>query len=169
MQPASVAVPVGPCQCSGTPHEDGDVVELRPRLGLAQGVQIQTAIIMARNEGTPPEVVTGVLAEQYLRVGVMGWNFTSEGGKPLPVTPGNIEERLLSDFSVGTLVSDAADELYAATVVLPLVERAARSSPTTTTNGSTSATNGGSSKRPKRSKPSSTSTSTTAVTATTTG
>jgi hypothetical protein len=99
----------------------------------------------------------------------MGWNFTSEGGKPLPVTPGNIEERLLSDFSVGTLVSDAADELYAATVVLPLVERAARSSPTTTTNGSTSATNGGSSKRPKRSRPSSTSTSTTAVTATTTG
>jgi hypothetical protein len=169
MQPTSVAVPIGPCQCSGTPHEDGDVVELRERLSLAQGTQVQTVIIMARNAGQAPEIVTGLLAEAYLRVGVMAWNLVDDKGKPLPVTPDTIEERLLSDFSVGTLVSDRADELYAATVVLPLVQAAARPSHTTTTNGSTSARNGGSSKRPTRSKRSSTSTSPMADTATTTG
>src|SRR5688500_7489614 len=100
MQPTSVAVPIGPCQCSGTPHEDGDVVELRERLGLAQGVQVQTVIVAARQQDQPVEVITGLLSEAYIRVGVSGWNLTDEQGKPLPVTRETIEDRLLSDFAI---------------------------------------------------------------------
>jgi hypothetical protein len=169
MQPTSVAVPIGPCQCSGTPHEDGDVVELRERLGLAQGVQVQTVIVAARQQEQPVEVITGLLSEAYIRVGVSGWNLTDEQGKPLPVTRQTIEDRLLSDFSIGSIVSDRADTLYAETVVTPLVQAAANSSPTTTTNGSTSARNGGSRKPRTRSKQSSITTIPTAATSATTG
>ena len=45
-----VAVGVGACQCPGTPHPDGDVVYLRPQLGLAAGIAIQRLIVEANQD-----------------------------------------------------------------------------------------------------------------------
>jgi hypothetical protein len=165
---STVAVRIGPCACPGAPHEDGDVVNLRERLGLAQGVQLQSAIISAGQSGLSAPAITGVLGEQYLIVGVESWNLVDDKGKAIPVTPEMITEHLLSDFERGTVAADKADELYATRYVVPLVNRAANSSPSTTTGGPTSVIrNGGGTKRHRPSKQSSTTTTEMAVTATT--
>ena len=38
-----VPVPVGDCRCPGTPHEDGDVVFLYPKLGMEGGSEVAMA------------------------------------------------------------------------------------------------------------------------------
>jgi len=144
-------------------------VELRPKLGLAEGVRLQAAVVDAKQKGMDAPAVTGLLAESYLLVGVTGWNLLDEQGKAVPVTPDTIQSELLADFERAAPVSDAADALYREVAIGFLVKQAASLSRSTTTNGSTSPTVGGSPKARKRSKPSSTSTSLTGVTATTTG
>jgi hypothetical protein len=166
MEPISVSV--GSCRCAGEPHPDGDSVELRPKLGLAEGVRLQAAVVDAKQKGIGAPEVTGLLAESYLLVGVSGWNLLNATGQPVPVTPDTIREQLLEDFERAAPVSDKADELYREVAIGFLVRQAASLSPSTTTNGSTSPMGGGSPKARKRSKPSSTSTSQTGVTATTT-
>jgi hypothetical protein len=165
MQSPTVAVPIGPCSCPGTPHEH-DSVDLRSKLGLAAGTMLQRLIVEANQSRPDAAELTGQLSEAYLRVGVVGWSFVDEKGKPVPVTPATLREYLLDDFERAIAVADAADDLYKVPVLGPLVLRAANSSPTTTTSESTSPTpRGGTPKRPRRSKPSSTSTTATGVTA----
>lgn len=159
-----VPVPIGPCACPGTPHTDGDVVELRTRLGLSAGVQLQRLIVEARQNRPDSIELTGKLAESYLLVGVAGWNLVDEAGRPVPVTPDTIQAQLLADFSRSAELADKADELYMGPVLGPLVKRAASLSPTTTTAGSTSARGSGSSRSQRRSKRSSTSSTRTAAT-----
>jgi len=163
----TVAVPGVECPCPGTPHPEGDIVTLRSRLGLSAGTQLQTVIVQANQSGAPVGEVAGLLAETYLRVGIIEWTFVDEDGKPVAVTPENIERLLLEDFARATPVADKCDELYAGTVLGPLVNGAAKSSPTTPTAKSTSRPATGSRRSPKRSKPSSTSTTLTGATATT--
>jgi hypothetical protein len=152
-----VAVGVGACQCPGAPHPDGDVVSLRPVLGLASGIAIQRLIVEANQDRADAAEIAGRLAEAYLLHGVAEWNLVDERGA-IAVTPEAIRRELLDDFSRGAPVAEAADELYMATVLGPLVNRALQSSPTTSTNGSTSVTLAGRSKPRRRSKPSSTTT-----------
>ena len=158
-----------PCPCPGTPHPDGDTVELREKLGLAAGIAVQRLVIEANTSTRSMEAaeLSGVLAEGYLLHGVEAWTLIDENGSLVPVTKDTIRARLLADFSVAAPVAEAADGLYMAAVILPLVKKAERSSPTTPTNGSTSANQGGSRPRPKRSKPSSTTTTLTVATETT--
>jgi hypothetical protein len=164
-----VPVRVGDCQCPGSPHPDGDLVYLRPRLGLAAGIAIQRLIVEANQDRADSAEISGQLAEAYLLHGVAGWNLVGEGEgeKPIPVNEDSIRLYLLSDFVRSAPVADAADDLYMAAVLGPLVNRALASSPTTSTSGSTSATRRGKSKAPRPSKPSSTTTTRTAATATT--
>jgi len=168
MQSPTVAVRIGPCACPGAPHEEGDVVNLREKLGLAAGVQLQSSIIAASNSGLSGPAVTGILGEAYLLVGVESWNLVDDKGQAIPVTPQSITDQLLSDFERATVAADKADDLYATRYVVPLVNRVANSSPSTTTGGPTSVIrNGGGTKRHRPSKQSSTTTTEMAVTATT--
>jgi hypothetical protein len=167
MEPTT-SVNVGSCRCAGEPHPDGDTVELRPKLGLAEGVRLQAAVVDAKQRGLDAPAVTGLLAESYLLVGVTGWNLVDEQGKALPVTPETIQSELLSDFTRAAPVSDAADALYREVAIGFLVKQAASLSRSTTTNGSTSPTGGGLPRAQKRSKRSSTTTTPTADTAPTT-
>lgn len=167
MSSTTIGVNIGACQCPGTPHPDGDEVHLRERLGLAAGVQLQGIVLQGNALKRNLEETTGLLMEAYLKVGVAAWNLRDADGKPLPVTPETIAEQLLSDFVRATPVAEKADELYMGPVIGPLVNGAARSSPTTPTGTSTSRTASGSQKSPRQSKRSSTSTTPTAATATT--
>ena len=143
---------------------DGTVF-LRPRLGLAAGIAIQRLIVDANQSDKPATVaeLTGVLAEAYLLHGVDSWTY------PEPVTPLMIRAKLLDDFERGEPVADAADGLYMAAVIAPLLKKAATSSRSTSSNGSTSAHGNGHRSARKPSKRSSTSTTRTGATATTSG
>lgn len=161
-----------PCPCVGTPHPDGDTVGLRPKLGLREGVAVQTALLAVpgiREGKADTAETTGILSEAYVLAGVCEWTLVDPLGAALPVTRQNVVDRLLSDFAAAGPVADKADELYMAAVVLPLVREAESLSRNGQTGGGTSAPNGHRPKRPKRSRPSSTSTTGTGVTVTTTG
>lgn len=164
MTTESVPVLVGECLCPGTPHEDGDYVYLRAKLGLAAGTTLQRLIVEANQNRADNAELTGKLAEAYLLLGVESWNLVTERGHSIPVIPDTIKAHLLDDFARAAPVADVADDLYMGPVLSPLVKKAVALSSTTTTNGSTSVPPNGRSKRPKRSKPSSTSTIPTAVT-----
>lgn len=153
----SVDVPI-PCPCPGSPH-DHDTVSLREKLGLAAGIAIQRMVIDANQSSPDRAELTGKLAEGYLLHGVESWTLVSEDGNVLPVNETTIRHRLLDDFAIAAPIADAADDLYMATVILPLVNRAQNSLPSTPTNGSTSRPRPGTSKRPKQSPRSSTTTS----------
>jgi hypothetical protein len=155
-------VPI-PCPCPGSPHE-ADTIGLREKLGLAAGIAIQRLVIDANQDRPDTAELAGRLAEGYLLHGVESWSLVDESGQPVPVTEVTIRHRLLDDFSIAAPVADAADGLYMAAVILPLVNRAQTSSPSTPTNGSTSRPRSGTSKRPKPSKRSSTTTTLTAST-----
>jgi hypothetical protein len=167
MEPIT-SVSVGPCACPGSPHSE-DRVELRPKLGLAEGVRLQAKVVEAKQNGVDAPTLTGMLAESYLLIGVKDWNLVDDKGKPVPVTPETIKAHLLDDFDRAAPVSDAADVLYREVAIGFLVKQAASLSRSTTTNGSTSPMDGGSPKAPKRSKRSSTSTIPMAVIEPTTG
>lgn len=146
------------CHCPGTPHEQ-DTVSLREKLGLYAGTAVQRLIVEANgNQGMAEAQLAGQLAEAYLLYGVEAWTFTDERGVTVPVNDLTIRTRLLADFSYSAPIADAADDLYMAPVLLPLVERAKKLSPSTPTNGSTSAPRTGAPAPRKRSKRSSTTT-----------
>jgi hypothetical protein len=156
--PDAVEVRVG-CPCPGHPHPDGDTVRLRPRLSLRAGTTIQRLIIDAnQRKGIDQAELVGVLAEAYLLHGVESWTFVDDRDSPVVVTPEAIRAILLSDFALSAELADTADDLYNAAVILPLVNRASRSSPTSQTGGSTSRPSAGTPRSRKRPKRSSTST-----------
>jgi hypothetical protein len=155
MDTTNVPVLVGACLCPGTPHQDGDFVYLRAKLGLAAGTTLQRLIVEANQERNDSAELTGKLAEAYLLVGIESWDLQSPDGEPIPVNPGSIKEQLLDDFERSAPVADKADDLYMGPVLSPLVRRAVELSSTSMTNGSTSAKPAGRSKARKRLKPSS--------------
>lgn len=144
-------------------------VSLRPKLGLAAGIELQQRFrnfMTAEPRPTFPEIV-GLLTEGYLLVGVAEWTLTDEMG-PIPVTRDNITRYLLSDFELARPVADKADDLYYGPVLSPLVASLSTSLRGTSSSESTPATNGSSPTPRKRSRRSSTTTSRTAGTETTT-
>jgi hypothetical protein len=153
----SLDVPVS-CPCPGSPHPDGDTIRLREKLGLAAGIAIQRMIIDANSEKDNTAELTGKLAEGYLLHGVESWTLVNEAGLDIPVNEATIRHHLLDDFVVASPVADAADGLYMAAVILPLVQKAQSLSPSTPTNGSTSPRPSGTPKPPKQRKRSSTTT-----------
>jgi hypothetical protein len=164
-------VPI-PCPCppkadGDTRHPDGDTVTLRDRLDFKAGQTIQWAVTIAReSEAEAPEILA-IMTEWYALLGVEAWTLTDDHGKPLPVTRAAIRDILLASPAAVT-VADAADTLYMAAVLLPLLERESKSSPPTPTEPSTSAPTASPPKRPKPSKPSSITSTPTAVIARTT-
>ena len=147
-----VAVAIGQCDCPGSPHPDGDVVYLRPRLDYAGGSE---AIAVMQAASGSVEELARALVPVYIRHGATGWNLLDADGFDVPFDV----EVLLSDWNVAYEVGEAADTLYSEAVLRPLLQRASSSSPPTPINGSTSRKRGGRASRPKPSLPSSTGTS----------
>lgn len=154
---------VGACLCPGTPHEDGDFVHLRRKLGLRAGIELQQLVIEGQQNRVPSSVVTGQLSEGWLMHGIAEWNLVDENG-PIPLNLETIYAHLLNDFERSRGLADAAADLYTEPVLGPLFPKAERSSNTTLTNGSTSAPRAGRPKPRRPSKRSSTSTTPTPAT-----
>jgi len=168
---------VCPDKADGSPRHESDTITLRDTLGFVATQTARNAVYLARGEAREagddldPALVLALLTEQYLLLGVESWTLVDEKGKPVPVTRGAIKARLLEGEDlddVATIVSDAADDLYASKVMLPLLREAARSSlPTPMASTSPTRGNGKARATRKRSSQSSTTTTQTAGTGTT--
>lgn len=165
MEDGMVTVPLGPCMCPGTPHPDGDEVQLRPKLGMAR------ALAVIRTAAFDDVAVAEMqLAIGYARFGIAGWNLSNGDGKTMEVDGEHLTAFAETDPRA-VLVALRGDELYADEVLAPLRTMAVASSRTTPTTDATSATNGtpASTRRRKPSKPSLTTTTQTGDTVTITG
>lgn len=153
---APVTVPIGPCECPGTPHEQ-DEVYLRPRLGYQAGADASVAFVECSGIGGDRNALAKLIVPIYVRGGAVGWNLLDADGEPLSFDP----ERILDDWNTAVLVGEKADSLYSEAVVDPLVRMASPSSRATPTKPSTSARKRSSRSNPKPSSRSSSSTTTT--------
>jgi len=156
-----------PCPCPGTPHE-GDTVTLADKLSLRGGIAMQNLIVSSianAQDRLDQADIIGILNEGYLLYGITGWTCVDAKGKAVEASKDNIRTYLLEDFTFSAPVAEAADDLYPAAAIDPLVRRASMSSPATPTNGLTSAPP--TPLRPKPSRPSSITTSPTDGTGTT--
>jgi hypothetical protein len=157
------------CGCLATPHEQ-DVIYLRPRLGLGEGIAIERCVrdfLLAQGRAAE-DAILKALTEYYLLFGIAKWNLVDADGKDIEVSAESITRYLLSDYARARPVADKGDELYKEPILSPLLRRAKNSSETTSPNGSISATRDATLRRPKRSKLSSTTTTPTDDIATTT-
>jgi hypothetical protein len=116
-----VAVDIGECRCPGTPH-DSDTVWLRGKPDLAMGLAFRQAL---RESGRRTGDLQATIGDIYLRYGVVAWTITGEDRKPLPVSHAAVIERL--PWPDALPVVDAADDLYGAALVDPLVKTKASS------------------------------------------
>jgi hypothetical protein len=151
----NIAVPLGPCACDGTPHPEGDVVYLRPKLGMARAM----AVIQGATFNDI-KVAEMQLAIGYARFGIADWNLSNGDGKKRELD-GDHLQAFAEEDPRALLVAMRGDGLYADEVLRPLATLGAVSSPTTPTTAATSATNGtkrSTRRRPKPPKPSSTTT-----------
>jgi hypothetical protein len=137
-----VEVRLEACYCPGSPHE-ADLVYLAPSLSMQGGMASKAAIAAGLDDSLTPNErairVQELLAEVFMRHGVVAWNLTDERGEALPLTFANIAAALPYGKG-GRLVADRADGLYAEDILSPLVATFGSSSQRGRTNGSTSAT-----------------------------
>ena len=118
-----VPVRLGFCPCEGTPHEDGDVVYLKPELTPLEGIRARSIVANWIEDGGLNAVEANVaLAELWFSIGIDSWTFLADDGTSIPVTPENIV-RALPYGKGGQLVADAADDLYTQMVIDPLVKK----------------------------------------------
>ena len=153
-----------PCVCppkqDGQPRHTTDRIELRERLDFRSALTARNAIALAKeddDEISSAEILA-ILTETYLSLGITSWSLVDEKGKKVEPSRQSIRDFIDEHPDEAMEVGEAADTLYQAAVILPLVARAARFSQPTQTTGSTSVTTGSAPKPPKQSKPSSTST-----------
>lgn len=130
VDPIEVRLPA--CYCPGSPHE-ADLVYLAPSLSMAGGMASQAAIAEA---GRDPIQLQEMLAEVWIRHGVIAWNLEDASG-PLAVTAEAVRSALPYGKG-GRLVAEQADALYAEDILAPLAERLKTISRRGPTNGSTS-------------------------------
>lgn len=152
-----------------TRHPDGDTVTLRERLDFRAALTARNTMVLVKQEDpdASPADILAALTEVYLLIGITGWTLVDAKNRPVEVSRATIREHLLSNPDVAMVVGDAADEMYSAAVILPLMARANNSSPPTPIEGSTSATKPSTPRSRKPSSPSSITTIPTDATATT--
>lgn len=160
-----IPVPLGPCTCPETPHADGDIVYLRPKLGLARAMAV---ISGASSDFSDEAAIAFALTAGYPRYGIADWNLTNGTGAKQPLDAEHLD-RFTNGDPRAMLVAIQGNDLYSEEVTGPLVALAKTSSLGTSTSESTSAANGTkpSTKNRKQSKRSLTSITPTDDTATT--
>jgi hypothetical protein len=116
-----VPVSIGPCECPGTPHGDGDFVYLAPVLSAPGGMAAQGAIADAGTDGVR---LQELLWRVYRDHSIVGWNLVDDDGDPVPLTAEN-KEQALPYGKGGQIVADKADDLYNEDVLRPFLARIA--------------------------------------------
>lgn len=169
-----------PCPCppkaDGEPRHESDTVTLRAVMDFPTAVLLQKSIeskIVREITGaaeagrssvrlSEPDVLA-LMTQFYVRNCVVAWTLVDEKGKPVEVTPDNIEMRLERNLDAAMAVAEAADDVYKE-VALPLALRVVSSYRPTQTTAPTSPKTSGSPKPRKPSKRSSITTIPTVVT-----
>jgi hypothetical protein len=144
-----VAVRVRDCACPDAPHDGGDEVYLRPRLGLEGGLAADAALLSLLTDHSSGEVerlVPPTIGPIYVRYGVVGWNLADEDG-PMALDV----DALLDDYEMSRPIWEKADELYSQAVLRPLLAATRRYSPNGQMDGSTSPSRASRRKRPRQS------------------
>lgn len=85
-----VPVPIGDCRCPGTPHEDGDVVYLYPKLGMEGGIAVQTAVFLNDDPASRVQAAYMALVDH----GIADWTLTNGTGEKIPISPATIRGAL---------------------------------------------------------------------------
>ena len=153
-----------PCVCppkpDGQPRHIADTIELREKLDFRSALTARNAIALAKEEDddVSSAEILAVLTETYLILGIQSWSLVDEKGKKIEPSRTAIREFIEAHPDAAMEVGDAADGLYSAAVILPLVARAQKSLQPTQTTGSTSVTTDSLPKPRKPSKPSLTTT-----------
>ena len=154
-----------PCPCppkaSGEPRHAEDSVVFRDRLDFRGGMVIRKAITMLKvdDPDSGAAEVLAAMSEHYMLEGITGWSLQDDKGKPVEASKPAIRQFMFAhDDIVFDYLVDAADDLYAEQVLLPLVRKAQASSPPSPTAPSTSQETGSEAMPPKPSRRSSTST-----------
>ena len=113
-----VPVSIGPCECPGTPHGDGDFVYLAPVMSAPGGMAAQAAI----NDGFADSIrLQEMLWRVYRDHGIVSWNLLDDEGEPVPITPENLELALPYGKG-GRAISEVADGLYSEDILTPFLD-----------------------------------------------
>lgn len=152
---STTRVPVGACRCPGSPHQEGDWVDLRDEATIDIGAAIYAAVASVGDNAPLMQVE---MTRAYLRYGIAAWSFVDAKGQPIPIRPRDpdffdeVIAVLLPLGNGGFEVADKADALYTATTLRPLMTRQSSTrSPGGQTGGSTSPTRASLPKRRTRS------------------
>ncbi len=132
------------CPCPGTPHTE-DTVVLYDRLPLRAGMACYAILQNALRI----EEVTGMWAEQLVRMGIESWTLTDAQGKALPVLPIHTEGL---PFATQRTIGTAAMERFGGELTAPLPTMTAPSSNAGPTGRSMSANRSSGRSRPAHSK-----------------
>ncbi len=139
--PLTVTVWVRACACPGTPHAQGDTIDIRPTLSLEAGLEAEAMLTDAiarfplepgAGEEEQERIAaarTRFLRPRWLRAfvehGAVAWNLVDDKGKPIPFDT----TALLADYDLARTVADACDGLYSAAVLRPFLTRPDELSP----------------------------------------
>lgn len=138
---ATIACVCPPKPSGEQPHEQ-DTITFRDRLDFRSGLAIRHQITLEKTDdpGLSAGDILAIMSEHYLVHGIESWTLRDAKGKPLPVSRPAIRA-LLEEHPEAVLdLTDVADDLYREQVLLPLLQRASRSSPPSPRTDSTSAT-----------------------------
>jgi hypothetical protein len=151
---------VCPLTAAGEKRHSTDRVQLRERLDFRSALTARNAIALAKedDDDISSAEILAILTETYLSLGITSWTLVDEKGKKVEPSRQAIRDFIEDHPDEAMEVGEAADTLYQAAVILPLVARAARSSQPTQTDDSMSVTTTGTPKARKPSKPSLTTT-----------
>jgi hypothetical protein len=139
-----VEVDLGPCECPGTPHADGDKAWLRPRLTPEGGYRATSILVTAIDA----DQTAGALGMTYLVDGLVRWTLLDDEGKPVRTDEAFLHSGALDwDTTLWPIMEQAAT-LYSDSVMSPLLRGRQAPLPDGPTEASTSPTTDSSSENP---------------------
>lgn len=103
-------VPIGPCDCPGTPHAGGDVATVRLEFGYQALGEIGSAGALAFGDFTASR-------RKLIELGVVSWNLIGPDGKEWPPNEANIA--LLDEPTIDALASALDEAVEMARRALP--------------------------------------------------
>lgn len=98
-------LPLGPCQCPGTPHDDGDFAVYRQELGAGE---LERAGAYGWAAADYQYYDSAAARCKLIEIGVVRWNLLGPDGEEMPV---NARSAALLDEATQSLIATRLDEV----------------------------------------------------------